>query len=178
MSINIEKSENDTRNYIYKKLKNNLEIVIISDNDETLCGACLNVNIGSAIEDVPGLAHFLEHMLFMGSRKYPKSNNFMSKINKSGGMTNAYTSDVDTNYYFICSSDTFQSNLDVFGNFLVDPLLSKKYVNKEISNVNIEREWNLSFHKFLRMRRRTKSLNYCYPRMLNTTNHLRDSIRQ
>jgi secreted Zn-dependent insulinase-like peptidase len=84
MSFNIEKSENDTRNYIYKKLKNGLEVVIVSDKDETLCGACLNINVGSAIEDVPGLAHFLEHMLFMGSKKYPKSNNFMSKIKKSG----------------------------------------------------------------------------------------------
>jgi len=141
--INIEKSENDTRNYIYKKLKNNLEVIIVSDRNETMCGACLNVNIGSSSEDVPGLAHFLEHMLFMGSKKYPRSNNFMSKINKSGGMTNAYTSDVDTNYYFICSSDTFESNLDVFGNFLVDPLLSKKYVKKEISNVNSESNKNI-----------------------------------
>lgn len=143
MSINIEKSDNDTRSYNYKKFNNNLEVVIITDNDETLCGACLNVNSGSAVEDVHGLAHFLEHMLFMGSKKYPKSNNFLSSINKSGGMTNAYTSDTDTNYYFICSSDTYLSNLDVFGNFLVNPLLSKKYVSKEISNVNSESNKNI-----------------------------------
>ena len=66
------------------KLKNNLEIIIVSDKDETMCGACLNVNIGSTSETVPGLAHFLEHMLFMGSKKYPNTNNFMSSINKSG----------------------------------------------------------------------------------------------
>lgn len=151
MSIDIEKSENDTRNYIYKKLKNNLEVVIISDNEETMCGACLNVNIGSAMEDVPGLAHFLEHMLFMGSKKYPQSNNFMSSINKSGGMTNAYTSDSDTNYYFICSSDTYESNLDQFGNFLVEPLLSKKYVTKEISNVNSESNKNIVDNGWLQL---------------------------
>jgi secreted Zn-dependent insulinase-like peptidase len=149
MSLNIEKSDNDTRNYIYKKLKNNLEVIIVRDNEETMCGACLNVNIGSASEDVPGLAHFLEHMLFMGSKKYPKSNNFMSKINKSGGMTNAYTSDTDTNYYFICSSDTYLSNLDIFGHFIVDPLLSKKYVKKEISNVNSESNKNIVDNNWL-----------------------------
>lgn len=143
MAINIEKSENDTRNYIYKKLKNNLEIVIITDNDETLCGACLNVNIGSAKEPIHGLAHFLEHMLFMGSKKYPNSNNFMSSINKSGGSTNAYTSDSDTNYYFVCSTETYLTNLDKFGNFLVNPLLSKKHINKEISNVNSESNKNI-----------------------------------
>jgi insulysin len=159
MSINIEKSENDTRNYIYKKLSNGLEVVIISDNNETLCGACLNVNIGSANETVPGLAHFLEHMLFMGSRKYPKSNNFMSKINKSGGMTNAYTSDLDTNYYFVCSTETYLSNLDVFGNFLVDPLLSKKYIKKEISNVNSESNKNIVDNDWLTLEI-TKTLFY------------------
>ena len=101
MSIKIEKSENDIRDYKYIKLKNNLEIVIIKDYNETLCGACLNVNIGSANESIPGLAHFLEHMLFMGSKKYPYTNNFMSSINKSGGSTNAYTSNTNTNYYFV-----------------------------------------------------------------------------
>ena len=151
MSIDIEKSENDTRNYIYKKLKNNLEVIIVSDNDETMCGACLNVNVGSAIETIPGLAHFLEHMLFMGSKKYPKSNNFMSKINKSGGMTNAYTSDANTNYYFVCSTDTYLSNLDVFGNFLVNPLLSKKYIKKEISNVNSESNKNIVDNDWLQL---------------------------
>jgi insulysin len=151
MSINIEKSENDTREYKYIKLKNNLDVVIITDNDETLCGACLNVNIGSAKESIPGLAHFLEHMLFMGSKKYPNSNNFMSSINKSGGSTNAYTSDTDTNYYFVCSTDTYLNNLDRFGNFLVNPLLSKKYVNKEISNVNSESNKNIVDNDWLKL---------------------------
>jgi insulysin len=73
----------------------------------------------------------------------------MSNINKSGGMTNAYTSDTDTNYYFICSSDTYLSNLDVFGNFLVNPLLSKKYINKEISNVNSESNKNIVDNEWL-----------------------------
>ena len=151
MSIKIEKSENDTRDYKYLKLKNNLEIVIIKDYNETLCGACLNVNIGSANESIPGLAHFLEHMLFMGSKKYPYSNNFMSSINKSGGSTNAYTSNTNTNYYFVCSTDTYLSNLDIFGNFLVNPLLSKKYINKEISNVNSESNKNIVDNDWLQL---------------------------
>jgi insulysin len=151
MSIKIEKSENDIRDYKYIKLKNNLEIVIIKDYNETLCGACLNVNIGSANESIPGLAHFLEHMLFMGSKKYPYSNNFMSSINKSGGSTNAYTSNTNTNYYFVCSTDTYLSNLDIFGNFLVNPLLSKKYINKEISNVNSESNKNIVDNDWLQL---------------------------
>jgi len=151
MSIKIDKSENDTRDYNYLKLKNNLEIVIIEDKTESLCGACLNVNIGSVHESIPGLAHFLEHMLFMGSKKYPTSNNFMSGINKSGGETNAYTSNVNTNYYFVCSTETYLENLDKFGNFLVNPLLSKKYIKKEISNVNSESNKNIVDNNWLQL---------------------------
>jgi len=47
-----------------------------------------------------GLAHFLEHMLFMGSKKYPVHNEYSSFINQNSGMDNAYTSDLETNYYF------------------------------------------------------------------------------
>ena len=90
-------------------------------------------------------------MLFMGSKKYPYSNNFMSSINKSGGSTNAYTSNTNTNYYFVCSTDTYLSNLDIFGNFLVNPLLSKKYINKEISNVNSESNKNIVDNDWLQL---------------------------
>lgn len=38
----------------------------------------MDVNIGSMADpdDVPGLAHFLEHLLFMGTAKYPKENDY------------------------------------------------------------------------------------------------------
>ena len=49
---------------------------------------------------MPGLAHFLEHMLFRGSQKYPKLDTFVDKITKSGGDFNAYTATEETNYYF------------------------------------------------------------------------------
>lgn len=48
----------------------------------------------------PGLAHFLEHMLFMGSEKYPDISLFHGLIAKYQGGTNAYTSPDETNYYF------------------------------------------------------------------------------
>ena len=94
-----------------------------------MCGACLNINVGSVNEKIDGLAHFLEHMVFMGSNKYPDSNDFMANINKNGGKTNAYTSDTDTNYHFTSSSESFLVNLDKFAQFFLDPLLKEEYVN-------------------------------------------------
>ncbi len=58
------------------------------------------VNVGS-FNDPPnrqGLAHFLEHMIFMGSTKYPGENDFSAHISANGGYTNAYTEFEYTNY--------------------------------------------------------------------------------
>ena len=53
----------------------------------------MNVGVGSFSEPsyLPGLAHFLEHMLFMGSKKYPDVNEFMKHIAMFSGYDNAFT---------------------------------------------------------------------------------------
>lgn len=38
-----------------------------------------------------GLSHYLEHMLFMGSKKYPDENEYDSYLTKHGGSSNAFT---------------------------------------------------------------------------------------
>ena len=49
---------------------------------------------------MPGLAHFLEHMLFRGSLKYPEVELFVDLIKKNNGIFNAYTASEETNYFF------------------------------------------------------------------------------
>lgn len=51
-------------------------------------------------KELLGLAHFLEHMLFMGSKKYPKENAYFKFINDHAGSANAFTADHQTTYYF------------------------------------------------------------------------------
>jgi insulysin len=138
----IEKSINDNREYEYLKLDNGIQCIIILDTTESMCGACLNVNIGSVNEKIEGLAHFLEHMVFMGSKKYPDSNDFMSSINNNGGKTNAYTSDTDTNYHFTVDPSSFTEILDKFAQFFTDPLLKKEYIEREINAVDSEAKKN------------------------------------
>ena len=141
--IQLEKSNNDKREYEYIKMENRLECVIIKDSNANMCGACLNVYIGSVNEKIDGLAHFLEHMVFMGSKKYPDSNDFMSSINKNGGKTNAYTSDTDTNYHFTIDPENFPVALDKFSQFFKDPLLKHEYIDREINAVDSEAKKNL-----------------------------------
>lgn len=49
--------------------------------------------------ELPGLAHFLEHMLFYASRKYPTEDEYSKFISEHGGHTNAYTASENTNYH-------------------------------------------------------------------------------
>ncbi len=77
-----------------------------------------------------GLAHFLEHMLFMGSKKFPVHNEYSSFINQNSGMDNAYTSDVETNYFFEISNKVFVEAVERITNFFTGALLTESCVSK------------------------------------------------
>ena len=89
--------------------------------------ASISVNVGSMDnpKDISGLAHFLEHMLFRGSKKYPETDLFVDMIKKNNGNFNAYTSGDETNYYFGSSKNSFNDILNVWSRFFIDPLLDK-----------------------------------------------------
>ena len=56
------------------------------------------------------MAHFHEHMLFLGTEKYPKENDYETFLSKYGGFSNAYTDMEDTNYYFSLTTTAPKSN--------------------------------------------------------------------
>ena len=68
---NILKPREDKRDYLGLKLKNKLQILLVSDPETDISATSLSVNVGSMSDpwDIQGLAHFLEHMLFMGTEK-------------------------------------------------------------------------------------------------------------
>ena len=150
-NILIEKSQNDNREYFYNVLPNELEYVIIYDKASKICGSCLNVHVGSINEKVDGLAHFLEHMVFMGSSKYPDSNDFMKNINENGGITNASTSDTNTMYYFTINPTSFLDSLDRFSQFFISPLLKKEMVQQEMNAVDSESKKSLKDDGWIQM---------------------------
>lgn len=80
----IETSAADDRKYHWFTLPNNLRCLVISDPSTDKASAAMDVNIGQYCDGtVNGLAHFLEHMLFMGTEKYPKENDYQVRV-KSG----------------------------------------------------------------------------------------------
>jgi len=63
-------------------------------------------------KDLPGLAHFCEHMLFLGTKKYPAENEFTQFLTQNGGSYNAYTASDHTNYYYSIKTESLKPSLD------------------------------------------------------------------
>src|SRR5437762_7572592 len=71
VSSNIQKPDIDGRDYLLIRLKdNNLEALLISDNNTEYSSAAMNVHTGYMKDpkDFPGLAHFCEHYVFLGTK--------------------------------------------------------------------------------------------------------------
>ena len=66
---------------------------------------------------VPGLAHFCEHMLFLGTEKYPKEGEYKEFLHRHGGRSNAYTAQEHTNYKFDVAADHLEPAMDRFADF-------------------------------------------------------------
>lgn len=76
--------------------------------------------------NISGLAHFCEHMLFLGTKKYPKENEYSQFLSEHAGSSNAFTSGEHTNYYFDISHEHLQGALDRSGVSLSYVLLEFK----------------------------------------------------
>lgn len=138
--VQVRKSPSDTREYRYLQLDNGLKIMLVSDPSTDFSAASLDVYAGSGSDPLhrQGLAHFLEHMLFLGTEKYPDSDDYLRFLKDNGGNHNAYTSFEHTNYFFDIRPDRFEPALDRFSQFFVAPLLTEKYVEREKHAVHSE----------------------------------------
>lgn len=134
------KSPNDPRDYETMVLDNGLKVVLVSDPAADKAAAALDVNIGSGSDPQgrEGLAHFLEHMLFLGTEKYPDSAEYKQFMATHGGSENAYTAYDHTNYFFDIDKDYLEPALDRFAQFFISPTFTPKYVNRERQIVHSE----------------------------------------
>ena len=130
----------DARAYRAITLPNGLHAVLISDPNADKSAASLVVHRGSFDEPLarPGLAHFLEHMLFLGTAKYPIPDEYAAFINSHGGSNNAYTAGDHTNFFFEVAPEQFAEALDRFAQFFIAPTFDAQYVDKEMNAVNSE----------------------------------------
>ncbi len=127
------------------RLGNGLEALLISDPQADQSAASVSVGAGSWNDpaEYPGMAHFCEHMLFMGTEKYPSENEFFSLISDYAGLSNAYTAPNRTVYMFSAQTAGFIPLLDRFAHFFIDPLFNPANIAREMHAVDQEFAKNL-----------------------------------
>lgn len=149
------KSLPDKRSYRALTLPNGLTCLLASDSATDVESASVHVRAGHFDDpaDRAGLAHFHEHMLFLGTEKYPSEEEYEEFLGTNGGMSNAYTDMEDTNYYFNVSpldhdedgeekisgtSSALSGALDRFAQFFIAPLFDEAMLERELRAVNSE----------------------------------------
>lgn len=145
LSEDIDKPENDPFSYRLIQLSNKLKVLLINSQNSQASGAALNVAVGhySDPDGVPGVAHFCEHLVFMGTQKYPGEDDFSGYLSSHSGSYNAYTSTEETNYFFSVSHEYYEKSLDMFSQFFISALISKSSVEREAHAVDLEHRKNL-----------------------------------
>lgn len=144
--IPINKPKLDKRQFYGGKLDNGVKYALVHDEHLEKSFVCVTVKIGSYAnpKEYNGIAHFLEHMLFMGSKKYPNENHYSDRLNELGGSSNAYTGNNETVYYFNVFDNGLAEIFDIFSRFFIDPLFNIDSVNREIKAVHSEHMKNIN----------------------------------
>ena len=139
----------------YKKftLDNGLKVILVSNPKYNISAASMNVKVGSLSDpkDAQGLAHFLEHLLFLGTEKFPDVEDYKMYLSNNGGYSNAYTAEDHTNYLFEVIHGAYEGALDRFSQFFIAPAFNPDYTKREQNAVNSEFQKNLE-HDYWRMR--------------------------
>lgn len=140
----VEVSATDKREYRLLTLENGVLCLIISDIEADQCACACSVDVGSFADpmDALGLAHFLEHLLFLGSEKYPQPNETERHLTTNGGESNAYTDDEQTNFHFDVLPAGFDEALDRFAQFFVAPTFEPSMTARELMAVDSEMQQN------------------------------------
>lgn len=142
-SVEIRKSPNDDRQYAALTLPNKLQAVVVSDPSLEVTAVSMAVGVGSFHNprEYQGLAHYLEHMLFLGTEKYPEPNSFQKFVDQNAGQWNAFTAAEETNYFFQLNAEKLDEALDYFSDYFISPTFDPQYSDKERNAVNSE--WSM-----------------------------------
>src|SRR5690606_29690681 len=107
------------------RLSSGLRVRLLCLPESAQAAVLVRVHAGAhdAPAAYPGLAHFLEHLLFLGSRNYPVEQSLMPFVQACGGQLNASTRERHTDYFFQVPADHHQKSLLRLVDMLARPLL-------------------------------------------------------
>jgi insulysin len=113
----------------------------------------MKVHVGACSDpvEIPGLAHFCEHMLFLGTELYPEEDSFSKFLSSNGGTNNAFTDSERTVYYFELDGSINTRILEAlvrFGSFFSGPLFTESATGRELNAIDSEHAKNLQSDVF------------------------------
>lgn len=140
LAVQINKSPTDKATYQAIRLDNGMEVLLISDEQANKSLFSVGLPIGSMEDPIEqqGLAHYLEHMILMGSKNFPETNSLDGFLTKNGGRNNAYTAPDRTVYYLQVNHNAFDEAVARLSDAFAAPLLAESNAKKEVNAVNAE----------------------------------------
>ncbi|XP_039283027.1 nardilysin-like [Nilaparvata lugens] len=143
-SESFNESYNDTESISHSE--SSIGVSVLEDDSSyeneklgmSACAVCVDVGSFNDPEDMPGLAHLLEHVIGAGSRIHPAEEKFGSLVHELGGSFFSATRCECATYYFDCLKDNIQFFLDRFSKHLISPVLDHDTIEEEIENIKYE----------------------------------------
>ena len=117
---------------ITKKLKNGLRVIFLKKDTDSVT-IQITVKVGSNYEKkgMRGISHFMEHMLFEGTKKRKDGTVIANEIEKLGGEFNAYTTNEKTCFYIKVAKKHFLVAADILSDILQNPTFNEDKIKKE-----------------------------------------------
>jgi insulysin len=146
-STDIRKPLIDDRQYGSVTLPNGIVAVIVSDPSTLVAAVAMSVGCGQMHDpsQVQGLAHFTEHMVFLGSGRpgCAGESAFTDFLATANGSHNAYTSLNTTTFHYSLSHTHTERSLEIFSGFFACPLLTQDCALREMRAVDSENSKNI-----------------------------------
>lgn len=119
--------------YKIKTLSNGLNLITVDMPHLDSVTTLVAVGAGSRYEtrNINGISHFLEHMFFKGSRKYPTAEQISTLIDGIGAINNAATSKEVTFYWIKSAGKHIELACDILSSMIKESLLSKEEIERE-----------------------------------------------
>ena len=119
--------------YTHKKYDNGLNLFLLPLKDAESVVFTIMVKVGSRYEEekLAGITHFLEHMFFKGSKKYPTAELISTSVDAIGGDWNAMTGKETTEFYIRASKKNFKFIFELLTDMLHNPLFDVAEMERE-----------------------------------------------
>jgi len=114
-------------------LKNKLRLITIPNKNTKAVTVLVLVPVGSRYEskNIGGLSHFVEHMMFKGTKNRPTTLDISKELDSVGAEFNAFTSKDFTGYYIKSSADKIELSLNILSDMLYNSVFDAKELEKE-----------------------------------------------